>query len=254
MSVVRQEPSWLRWAVSGSAVLVAHLLAAAVLWWWPAWHAPEPVPLHAQAVMVELAAATRAPSALPTELPPGSLQQEQAARTAVPGRDPTPPRPPEPRQVVAENNVALSRQVPAVTQARGQPQQDSDSAPASDASAPPSVQAPQSHQYQASEAVAGTTSRALADWQGQVLGHLERFKRFPRVAQRRRYEGVVQMRYAVDRQGNVLDASVARSSGHDALDAEALAAVRRASPLPPPPTDIPGDPVKVTTPVEFFLR
>jgi TonB family protein len=48
----------------------------------------------------------------------------------------------------------------------------------------------------------------------------------------------VLLRIAVDRDGTVRAVDVVRSSGVAALDAEALAAVRRASPLPAPPDDL----------------
>lgn len=124
----------------------------------------------------------------------------------------------------------------------------------SQATAPPSVQAPRSDHYAARQSSSGATDPAQANWQAQVLAHLERFKRYPRAAQRRRSEGVSLVEYAVDRTGSVQWARLVRSSGNKALDGEAVAAVQRASPLPAPPDDVQGDPVNITTPVEFLFR
>ena len=57
--------------------------------------------------------------------------------------------------------------------------------------------------------------------------------------------------FALDASGRVTSAALARSSGDGALDAEAVAAVRRASPLPPPP---PGAPRVYLAPIRFALR
>ncbi|PFH79755.1 energy transducer TonB [Bacillus sp. AFS076308] len=62
------------------------------------------------------------------------------------------------------------------------------------------------------------------------------------------------VRFTVDRQGNVLSSQVDRSSGYPGLDQETLATVRRASPVPPPPSAIQGDPIDVVVPVVFSLR
>lgn len=93
-----------------------------------------------------------------------------------------------------------------------------------------------------------------ASWQGQLLGRLEQFKRYPPAAQMKRQQGVVQLRFAMDRTGKVLSATIEKSAGSDLLDQEALALLRRAAPLPPPPPEVAGDPVELVVPVQFFLR
>lgn len=44
------------------------------------------------------------------------------------------------------------------------------------------------------------------------------------------------------------------SSGSPELDAETLALVRRAEPLPAPPPEVLGNPLTLTVPVRFSLR
>ena len=83
------------------------------------------------------------------------------------------------------------------------------------------------------------------------MARLERAKRYPSGARRRGEEGVAYVSFAIDPQGRVLSAQLARSSGHSELDQEVLALVRRASPLPPPP---PGVPSTITAPVKFAIR
>ena len=47
----------------------------------------------------------------------------------------------------------------------------------------------------------------------------------------------MQVRFKFDAGGNILSSQLVRSSGHEALDAEALALVSRASPIPAPPAE-----------------
>lgn len=86
------------------------------------------------------------------------------------------------------------------------------------------------------------------------MGQLMRARRYPEGSRARREEGVTLLTFALDRAGRVVAASVARSSGHPALDAEALALVRRAEPLPPPPPEMEGPTVALTVPISFNLR
>jgi protein TonB len=92
-----------------------------------------------------------------------------------------------------------------------------------------------------------------SNWAGLVLGRLEQFKRYPAFARSRRQEGICYVRFTLDREGHVLGASLARTSGHASLDREAVALVRRADPLPAPSPELKGETVTLTVPVEFFL-
>ena len=75
----------------------------------------------------------------------------------------------------------------------------------------------------------------LASWRDLVVARLQQAKRYPSGAEARREQGVVTLSFSVDRNGRVLSRSIARSSGHSALDQEVLAMVQRAQPLPPFP-------------------
>ena len=75
--------------------------------------------------------------------------------------------------------------------------------------------------------------------------------RYPEAARERGATGVATVRFALDGGGAVTLADLAQSSGDRALDDEALAAVRRASPLPAPPA---GAPRAYSAPIRFELR
>jgi protein TonB len=94
----------------------------------------------------------------------------------------------------------------------------------------------------------------VPSWQGRLLGRLQRFKRYPEEARFRREEGVAHATFTLDRDGRVLAAGIARTSGSASLDAEALALIRRADPLPPPPPEVPGGTVTLTVPLRFSLQ
>ena len=72
-----------------------------------------------------------------------------------------------------------------------------------------------------------------------------------RRARARGASGVAAVNFALDAAGDVTAAQLMRSSGDGELDAEAVAAVRRASPLPAPPADAPR---AYVAPIRFDLR
>lgn len=86
----------------------------------------------------------------------------------------------------------------------------------------------------------------------QILARLQKYRRYPPSARSRRQEGVVQIRFTMNRAGRVLDQAIISSSGHPALDREALDTLRRAQPLPAIPADQP-DPLQLVVAIDFFV-
>lgn len=113
------------------------------------------------------------------------------------------------------------------------------------------VQVQQSNRTAAAQTASGVSSQSPANWQSLLMAHLERRKRYPSGAQSRGERGVAYVRFTIDERGNVLSASLARSSGFAELDQEVVALVRRASPVPAPP---PGANRSITAPVRFSTR
>ena len=60
--------------------------------------------------------------------------------------------------------------------------------------------------------------------------------------------------FTVDRNGQVLASRLAHTSGHAALDAETMAMIRRAQPLPAFPPEMKQASLSFTVPVHFALR
>lgn len=88
--------------------------------------------------------------------------------------------------------------------------------------------------------------KVLSSWRAAIAAHLNQHKRYPGSG-----AGISTITFSIDRSGKVLSARLLRSSGNAALDAEAVAMARRASPLPKPPAGIAGDNLSLTVPVRF---
>ena len=97
-------------------------------------------------------------------------------------------------------------------------------------------------------------ARTKAKWQRDLVAHLGRFKTYPATSRDRRETGQIMLRFDLDRAGQVSNAAISRSSGHSLLDGAALDMLRRAAPLPPPPSSVPGTKIELVVPVKFQLK
>jgi protein TonB len=86
-----------------------------------------------------------------------------------------------------------------------------------------------------------------------LLAHIEQFRRYPEAARRQHIQGVVTLRFTMDRDGNLVDVWVDQTSGFTVLDAEAVATVKRAAPLPGIPANLPGR-LSIVFPIPFELQ
>lgn len=103
----------------------------------------------------------------------------------------------------------------------------------------------------------GTTDRPSDEamtWSKALMNHLSRHRRYPVAARQAGQQGAVQVRFTIDRKGQVLTAQVIKASRSSALDAEAVAMLKRASPLPEPPEVVGGETVELVIPVEFSIK
>lgn len=168
------------------------------------------------------------------ELPP---LPDAAAVLAPPPPPPPPARPkilerkPPPKKVV-ERRKPINREKP--------PAERTTAPPRMQAQAAPSAAAP-------AEGAATASAASRASWRGTLLAHLNRFKRFPGGAS----PGTVQVAFSIDRAGRVLSARLVGASGDRLLDEEAVAMIRRASPVPAPPEGLGGGSIALSVPVKF---
>jgi protein TonB len=95
-------------------------------------------------------------------------------------------------------------------------------------------------------------SSVASTFQRALLRHIARYQNYPDEARGARLQGVVQLVFAMTRDGIVLDVWIKSSSGSSVLDQAALDAVRRAQPLPRIPSELP-DRLNILVPVSFAL-
>ena len=84
--------------------------------------------------------------------------------------------------------------------------------------------------------------------------HISKFKKYPRIAQRRGWQGNVVVKLVMSDTGNIQSLSIEQSSGYNALDEEAMKMIERAKPLPKPPEILAGDEINIFVPVNFALN
>lgn len=240
-----------RWLLAATAVLSAY--AGGLAWWL---HTPSvssaPTP-PAAAMVIELAPAPVSPVSEP-DLPPSPEPTPEIAPKPTPQPEPKPETPPPP---VIEPEVALPEPEPTPPQdeIEPQPEETPDQAP-STASAPTSAPIKDERAAAPNQGVSASLIQAnrAPRWRDQLLMALNNAKRYPFRARRLRQEGISYLRFVMDREGNVMEYSVARSSGHELLDQETMELIQRAQPLPKPPEQVEGATLEFVIPVEFFLN
>ena len=272
-------PAVLRWGVAALVIAGAHATAGwMIATWQPAEAAAGAPPA---AVMIELAPLAVAPETPQQDIAPGPEMVEsepeppppepvvEPPREPEPLPEPTPVAAPEPDIKIPElpplpdAAAALSpppkqepppppKEVkkqpppkPKIVQRRkpvnpDKPRSEQSSAPTAQAQIAQRTAAPASGASSASPA-------ATASWRGTLIAHLNRFKRFPNGAN----PGTAQVAFSIDRGGRVLSARLVRGSGDSALDEEAVAMIRRASPVPAPPDGLGGGSVSLSVPIRF---
>jgi len=121
---------------------------------------------------------------------------------------------------------------------------------------PPPIPAPPSERALTTSPtpVASEPDAAIETFQVKLLRHLNRHKRYPAAARAKRQQGVVYVRFVMDRRGNVLSALLEKACAFDSLNAEGVALLARAQPLPAPPPEMEGNSIEMIVPVEFSLR
>jgi periplasmic protein TonB len=91
-------------------------------------------------------------------------------------------------------------------------------------------------------------------WQSLLLKHLQEFKSYPREARLHNEQGVVLLAFSIDRDGHVTSRHIVRGSGYADLDAEVLALIERAQPMPAFPPSMTEAQLSLTVPIRFSLR
>jgi len=225
-----------RWVIAAAAILALHaaIVVLAVIW---AARRPASVPSIPPAIVVTLApTANSAPQIQDQDLAVGpTMQQTEAA----------PPEPPK----IEDEPVERVEQPPSPPQRadimlpQAEPKPVERPKPAFRPPAP-ETRAPQKNDHVGEFSQAGSNA-----YNALVFGHLQKFKRYPQAA--RGKSGTVLVRFVLSRDGTVVESTVARSSGNDVLDREAIEILHRASPFPVFPVAKPGAQDVYTAPISF---
>ena len=104
------------------------------------------------------------------------------------------------------------------------------------------------------ERVQAAAPRIDPSWQTLLVKRLYRFMTYPSRARARNEQGIGLLAFTVDRSGHVVERHIVKSSGHPDLDAEMMALVERAQPLPAFPASMTEDQLDLTVPIRFSLR
>ncbi|QIB35147.1 energy transducer TonB family protein [Ancylobacter pratisalsi] len=268
------------WAVCGCVVLAAHGGALGYLLSKP----PEVAADAPAAIMIELAEMPVSPESEPTETAPGPPMveapeevEEEVKPDPLAEVEDAPPPPPMPEQEplpeVAESpapdiEVPLPPPPPLASELtppekeiekpkerpkqKPKPRKKSKKPPAPRTAAAPALDAARADRVAApSQGASSSNSRAAATWRSRLMAHLNRHKRFPAGENG---SGKARVAFTIDRSGRVIAARLVGSSGVSTFDQEAVAMIRRASPVPPPPPDVGGSRISFTVPVDFARR
>lgn len=177
-------------------------------------------------------------------------QKTQTAQTELPQAVPT--ETDDPDRAVAPNEKKKPKEdEPKIATVQAQP---STASAASEETAMPAAKAA----AEAPRTVApapGTGESARRDrvtWQKELAVHFNKYKRYPADRTMRQAEVVVS--FVLDRAGHVLSTRIVKGSGDASFDEAALAMLRRADPVPPPPPLVADAGLTFTLPVIFHVE
>ena len=221
-----------RWTVCFAAVMAAHALAALSLLSSPP---ASDFDAGAPVVLLELPEAPASAATPPSDLAPGPPQAES---------EPTPPKEQETKPPEQEAEVAL----PVPEPPKPKPPTEERPPTAMPSVAMPAAPAPPT------PGAAVVTPAAVRRWESTLVAHIERFKRYPAEARAHDERGTAQVAFTIDREGWVRASHIVQSSGSPTLDAETLAMLDRAQPMPRPPTQIPNSELSFVVPVRFSIK
>lgn len=254
-----QRPSLSIWLAAALGAVLIHAVCVALAF---EYLQSDDVSAELGAPAIEVGIALMAPRLESNDLPLGPEADASAASPAVmeqravtePTELPkaTPTETEDPDRVVAPEEAKKPKdddpKVPAVQTAPSNPSL------AADATAMPSPQTAQEAPRSVAP-VLGTgqsIQRLRATWQKELAAHLDKYKRYP--GDRSHQNAEIVIIFALDRTGHVVSTNIAKSSGDSAFDDAALAMIRRADPVPPPPPLVADDGLSFSMPVIFRVK
>ncbi len=248
--------------IFGIAVLVSIVAHAALLAAFPGFKESGkstvfPGPITARLVEPRAAPAPAPPAPRPEAAPkpkaeeappPAPVVKPAPAPVAKPAPAPVAKRSPEAK---AAPQAAPAPSVPAPSAAPAKPvAEPAPTAPAAPAAVPGPVA--RVDPQPAAPALSAQDADSIGKFRQLIMEQARRFKRYPRVAMDNNWEGKVDVRIVFSAEGRRASISVARSSGHEVLDKQALDMITKAF-VPVPPA-LRGREFALDIPVIFNLK
>lgn len=222
-----------RWILAGTLIVAVHaaIIASAILWY----SRQPPAPTILPAISVSLAPMeASSPEVQNQDIAVGpTMQQAEEQPKEQPKVEDKPIEqvvPPPPQQ---QAEITLPTEQKEVKKPKQEVQP-----PAPETRAPPPT-----------PKVAQFSQAASNAYNALILGHLQRFKRYPAAAHGA--VGTVTVRFALNRAGEVIRSEVTKSSGNSVLDREAIDILHRANPFPPFPAAKAGENDFYIAPIKF---
>jgi len=268
VSEVSLSPGRRGWLAALAVALVLHVVVAALAFWAPAPPAGQARAAGTGGVEIALGPAGRASGGAesvqadtPAAESPAPEPEAEPASEPVPALEPEPEPEPEPRPEPEPDAIPVEAPV-ATPQAQAEPDAQTEHDAVKKSAPRPSVAGAggKSGSRQENNTGSGDNSAGgglpgdTRDYAATLLAWLERHKEYPRAARLRRQEGTTMLYFLVDREGRVLEYRIEQGSGYPALDAEVLAMIERAQPLPAMPASLEKEQLELVVPVQFFMR
>jgi protein TonB len=180
---------------------------------------------------------------IPEPLPPSTEQDAKEADSEI-AEEPEPEIPGEPEPEIPEDNaVAVKKEITSVEPEPAQQQQEA-AVPAPEPAKIPEI---------GEDDTRNAGLIALDDFSRQLAMHIAKYKKFPRIAQRRGWQGEVVLQVKLTGQGQLIEKKLRKSSGFRVLDQEGLNMIDRAMPFPVPPSILSGRTFTILVPIKFTL-
>ena len=214
------------------------------------------------AAAIEIGLDYEAPRNEPSFLPPGQEAEDSKAALDTPEQKlKTEDKAlPEAKMTEAEEAEEQAAPKPTVKPEEKKPDEAKQNTAASQAAveaeaaaAPSSEVAKEStHSRAPAPGVGESARRARITWQKQLVAHLDRAKRYP--MEGNGGSATVTVRFRIDRSGRLQMAEPGASGQNPAFEAAALAMLKRADPVPPPPPEVADAGLTFSLPVMFRAK